>query len=155
MAEDEEVFLQVGITICIIGAEPVARQVGFRGIVERRCQGVSGRVASGSITAPPTGFHPMLTVSCGIDMNGNQNHLIAPETLADLIGSPASLGEGDVFALGHQKPGVEAQGGELLLDAEGEVAVVGIFAEKAVGAAFAGRVEAVAVVEKHDHDCRL
>lgn len=155
MAEDVEVLLQVRITIRIIGAEPVVGQVGFRGIVELRCQGVSGRVASGGIAAPPTGFHPMLTVSCSIDMNGNQYHLIAPETLADLIDSPASLGEGDVFALGHKEPGIEAQGGELLPDAEGEVAVVCVFTEKAVRAAFAGRVEAVAVVEKDDHDCRL
>ena len=47
------------------------------------------------------------------------------------------------------------KGKEPFPDQEGEVAVVCVFAEVAVGAAFAGRVKAMAVVEEYLHSASL
>ena len=81
------------------------------------------------------------------------NHLIAAELLAERIGPTAALREGDVFLLGYQEAGVDSKNCEALVDLRGKKSVVRIFAEEAVGALLAGRIEAVAVVEKDDH-CR-
>ena len=109
--------------------------------------------ASGGIAAPAAGFHPLLAIAGGIHVEGEENHLIAAELLAERIGPAAALREGDVFALGYQEAGVDSKNCEAFVDLSGEEAVVGIFAEEAVGALLAGRVGAVAVVEEDDH-CR-
>ena len=74
-------------------------------------------------------------------MDGDENYLVAAELLANGVYAAAALLQVDVFALGDYELDIEAQGGEAFADEECEVAVVGIFAEMAVGAALAGRVK--------------
>lgn len=123
-------------------------------IVQAGGQGVSASFASGGIAAPAAGFHPLLAIAGGIHVEGEENHLIAAELLAERIGPAAALREGDVFALGYQEAGIDSKNCEAFVDLSGEEAVVGIFAEEAVRALFAGGVEAVAVVEEDDHCVR-
>ena len=84
-------------------------------------------------------------------MAGEENYLIVAELPADGVYAAAALLQGDVLTLGDYELDVEAQGKEPFPDQEGEVAVVGVFAEVAVGAPFAGRVKAVAIVEEYLH----
>ena len=56
---------------------------------------------------------------------------------------------------GNYELDVEAQGEEPFPDQEGEVAVVGVFAEVAVWAPLAGRIKAMAIVEEDLHSCCL
>ena len=81
-------------------------------------------------------------------MNGDENNLTSPKSLADLIDATTALLQGDVFSFGNQEPAVQPQLLEPFTDTKGEVSVVGVLAEMSVRAAFAGRVKAVAIVEK-------
>ncbi len=115
------------------------------------CAGLSDRGEA----APSTGIHPLLAISCGVDVNGDEYHLAIPILLTNLVDAAAALLQGNVFSFRNQEPTVQPQLQKSFTDAEGEVAVIGIFAEVPVGAAFAGRVKAVAIVEKDNHSCRL
>ena len=161
VAEDVEVLLQVGVAIGKAGAELHARKESLGGIIEARGQGICARLARRGVAAPSAGVEPVPAVSGGIDVERQQDHLVTPELVADSVDTAAALGKGDVFPLGHQVLSVQPPEGELLFDAYGEVARVGVFAEVAVGAALARGVEAVAVVDKDSHgshldcDCKL
>ena len=70
---------------------------------------------------------------------------------ADGVYAAAALLQGDVFAFGNYELGVKAQSKEPFPNQEGKVSVIGVFAEVAVWATFAGRVNAVAIIEKDLH----
>lgn len=148
-------FLDVGISVGVVSPQSHPRQMILRGFVQARCQGVGLGRAPGGEAAPAAGVEPILAVSGGVDVDGEENYLIVAELLANGVYAAAALLQGDVFALRNYQLGIEAQGGEAFPDEEGEVAGVGIFAEVAVGAALAGRVKAVAVVEEDLHSCCL
>ena len=153
--EDVEVFLQIRISVCSIFPDAVAGQLGLCSFIEAGCQGIGFRLANSREAAPAAGVEPFFAVAGSVDVERDQEDLVGAVLLADLIDALAAFGEGNVFALGNQELDVEAQGGQLLPDAEGEVAVVGIFTEVPVGAAFASGVDAVAIVEENLHSCRL
>lgn len=88
-------------------------------------------------------------------MNGDQNYLTNPKTLADLIDATTALLHGNVLLFGNHEPAVQPQLLEPFVGTKGEVSVVGVLAEISVRAAFAGRVKDVVIVEKYDHNCRL
>ena len=155
MADDVEVLLDVGISVGKVGPDLHSRQMVFRGFVQARCQGVCLGLATGGEAAPAAGIEPILAVSSGVDVDGEENYLIVAELPADGVYAAAALLQGDVFALGNYELGVKAQGKESFPDQEGEVAIVGVFAEVAVRAPFAGRVNAVAVVEEDLHSASL
>ena len=151
MTDDVEVFLYVGISVGEVGPDLHPRQMVFRGFVQARCQGVGLGLATGGEAAPAAGVEPILAVSGGVDVDGEENYLIALELPADGVYAAAALLQGDVFALRNYKLGIKAQSKEPFPDQEGKVSVIGVFAEVAVGAAFAGRVKAMAVVEEYLH----
>ena len=62
-----------------------------------------------------------------------------------------ALFEGDIFGFGGQEFGIIASVFEVCYDSSGDFAGVGGFEEFAVGAAFAGGVLAVAVVDEDEH----
>ena len=155
MADNVEVLLDVGISVGVVGPQAHPRQMVLRGFVQARCQGVGLGLALGGKAAPAARIEPNLAVSGSVDVNGEENYLVVAEQLANGVYAPAALLQGDVFTLGNYELGVKAQGGESFPNQESEVAVVGIFAEVAVRAAFARRVKAVAVVEEDLHSCCL
>lgn len=125
--EDVEVLLDVRISVGVVFPDLVTRQMHLRCFVQVSCQGVDFRLTDSSEAVPATSIHPLLTVTGGVDVNG------------------------DVLALRDQEPGIKAQGSELFADSESEIAVVGVFAEVAVRAPLAGSLKAVAIVEKYNH----
>lgn len=129
--------------------------MSFRGLVQARCQGVSIGLASSGEAAPAAGIEPIPAVSCGVDVDGDENHLVGTILLADLVYAAAALFQGDVVAFWNYELSVKAQVGEAFPDQESEVAVVGVFAEVIIGASLAGCVKAMAIVEKNLHNCRL
>lgn len=154
MSEDVEVFLQVGISIGVVLSDAVTGQLDLCGFIEASGQGVGLCLPCRREAAPAAGVFPFLAVAGGVDMDGNQEDLVGAELLADLIDPAAALLQGDVFPLRNQELDVEIQGEQLLSDAKGEVAVVGVFTEVPVRAALAGGVNAVAIVEEDLHSCR-
>ena len=155
MADDVEVLLDVGISVGKVGPDLHPRQMVFRGFVQARCQGVGLGLASGGEAAPAAGVEPILAVSSGVNVDGEENYLIVAELPADGVYAAAALLQGDVFALGNYELGVKTQGKEPFPDQEGKVSVIGVFAKVAVRAALAGRVNAVAVVEEYLHSASL
>ena len=153
--EDVEVFLQVRISVCSIFPDAMAGQLDLRSFIEAGGQGVGLRLAGSREAAPAAGVEPFFAVAGSVDVERDQEDLVGAKLLAELIDALAALGEGNVFALGNKELDVKVQGSQLLPDAEGEVAVVGVFTEMPVGAAFARRVDAMAIVEENLHSCRL
>ena len=151
MPEDVEVFLQVRISVCSIFPDAMAGQLDLRSFIEAGGQGVGLRLAGSREAAPAAGVEPFFAVAGSVDVKRDQEDLVGAELLADRIDPTATLLQGDVLALGNQELDVEAKGKQLLLDAEGEVAVVGVFTEVPVGATFSRRVDAVAIVEEDCH----
>ena len=155
VAEEGEAGFQVGVAVGVVGAEAFAGEGGLGGVVEGGGEGIGPGVATGGVGAPAGGVVPAVAVAGGVGMDGDDDDVVLAELAAPGVHAAAALLQGDVFALGNYQLNIEAQGGEAFPDEEGEVAVVGIFAEVAVGAALAGRVKAVAVVEEDFHSCCL
>ena len=155
MPEDVKVLLDVWISVSIILPDVVSRELCFCRLVQASGQAVCTGFSDRGKAAPASGIQPLLTIAGGIDVNGDKNYLAGPKPLTDLVDSAAALLQGNVFSLRNQEPAVQPQLHKSFMDAEGEVAVIGIFAEMPVRAAFAGRLKAMAIVEKDDHSCRL
>jgi len=153
--EDVEAFLQVRISICSIFPDTLTGQLGLSSFIEAGCQGIGFRLANSREAAPAAGVEPFFAVAGSVDMERDQEDLVGAELLADRIDPTAALLQGDILALGNQELDVEAQGGQLLPDAEGEVAVIGVFTEVPVGATFARGVDAVTIVEENLHSCSV
>jgi hypothetical protein len=155
MPEDVKVPLDVWISVSIILPDVVSKELCLRCLVQARCQAVCTGFSDGGKAAPASGIQPLLAIAGSVDVNGDKNYLAGPKSLTDLVDSAAALLQGNIFSLRNQEPAVQPQLQKSFTDTEGEVAVIGIFAEVPVGAAFAGRFIAVAIVEKDDHSCRL
>lgn len=140
MADDVEVFLDVGISVGVVGPQAHSRQMVFRGFVQARCQGVGLGLAQGGEAAPAARVEPILAVSGSIDVDGEENYLVVAELLANGVYAAAALLQGDIFALRNYQLDIETQGCEAVADFDGKVAVVGVFAEVAVRTAFAWSV---------------
>lgn len=149
--EDVEVFLEIGVSVGGVFSDAVARQLVLRCFIEAGGQGVGLCLPGRRKAAPAAGVFPFFAAAGGIDMDGSQEDLVDAELLTDLVDPAAALLQGDVFSLRNQELDVEAQGEQLLPDAKGKVAVVGVFTEVPVGAAFARGVDAVAIVEEDFH----
>ena len=155
VSDDIEVLLDVGISIGEVSPEAHLREPGLRNFIEFCGQGIRLGLTSSRKAAPAPSIEPIPAVSSGINVNGEENYLIVAELPADGVYAAAALLQGDVFALGNYELGIKAQGKEPFPDQEGKVSVIGVFAEVAVGAPFAGRVNAVAVVEEDLHSASL
>lgn len=151
VTDDVEVLFDVGISVGVVGPEVRSRQMVFRGIVQAGCQGIGLGFTPGGEATPAPGIEPVPAVSGGVNVNGDENHLIVAELPADGVYAAAALLQGNVLAFGDDELAVKAEGRESFPDQESEIAVVGVFAEVAVRAPFAGSVKAVAVVEKYLH----
>ncbi len=84
-------------------------------------------------------------------MDGDEKDVGRAESGAVGVDTADSFGQGDIGFFGDQKFCVKAASEEFRDDAGGDDAVVAVFEEFAVGAAFAGGVGAVAVVDEDFH----
>lgn len=151
MAEKVEVFLEVGISVGVVGAEAVAGEVGLGGGVEGGGEGIGQGVATGGVGAPATGGEPAVATAGGIAVDGDEEDVVFAQLAAPLVHAAAALGQGDVRFLRHQEGGVQAPGLKGGDDAACEEPVLGVFQETAVGAPLALGVDAVAVVDEDLH----
>jgi len=155
MAEEVEVFFEVGVAVGVVGAEAVAGEVDLGGLVEAGGEGIGPGVATGGVGAPAAGGEPAVASAGGVAVDGDEEDVVFAQLAAPLVHAAAALREGDILQLRNQKPGIEAQGDQVFLDLFCKEASVCVFAEEAVRAPLAGSVLAVAVVEEDCHSYRL
>ena len=65
MAEEVEVFLEVGVGVGVVGAEALAGEVGLGGGVEGGGEGIGPGVATGGVGAPAAGGEPAVASAGG------------------------------------------------------------------------------------------
>ena len=147
MAEDVEIGFDVGVAIGVICPEAHSGKMELGGFVQGGGEGVGPGVSSGGVGAPAAGVHPGVAVTGCVDVDGEKKDVVFADAPADLVHSAAALGKGDVGLFWDQERGVVAKSCEVGVDALGNEAVVVKFAEDPVGAALAGRFDAVAVVD--------
>ena len=70
--QDVEVAFPIGISVGVVLPELVPGKPERSGTVEAIGQMVAGRLATGSVTGPAAGRHPLLAVACGVGMDGYQ-----------------------------------------------------------------------------------
>ena len=144
VAEDVEVFFPVGVAVAgVVGADGLAGEVLFGGLVEAVGEGVGGGVAFGGVAGPAGGGVPAGAVAGGVDVEGDEEDVSGALGCADGVGAADAFFEGDVFGFGDEELGVVAFVLEGCEDLVCEVAGVGVFEEFAVWGAFAGGVVAV------------
>ena len=151
VAEEVEVFLEVGVTVGVVGAEAHAGKVGPGGGVEGGGEGIGPGVSSGGVGAPAAGGEPAVAPSGGVAVDGDEEDVVFAQLAAPLVHAAAALGQGDVRFLGHQEGGVQAPGGEGVHDAPGDDAVFEVFQQAAVGRTLAPRLGSVAIVDEDLH----
>ena len=151
MAEEVEVFLEVGVGVGVVGAEAVAGEVGLGGGVEGGGEGIGTGGAGSGVGAPAAGGEPAVATAGGVAVDGDEEDVVFAQLAAPLVHAAAALGQGDVRFLGYQEGGVVAPGLEGGDDAAGKEPVLGVFQETAVGASLALGVDAVAVVDEDLH----
>ena len=151
VADDVEVFLDVGISIGMVAAQVHIGQPGLRCFIQAGGQGVGLGLPSRRETAPAPGLEPIFAVPGGVDVDGEENHLVSAELSADGVYAPAALSERDVFLLRNDEVSIKMKVEEMLPDLAGDEAGVSVFAEEAVGASLARSFNAVAIVEEDLH----
>ena len=103
MAEEIEVFLEVGVGVGVVGAEAHAGEVGLGGGVEGGGEGIGPGVATGGVGAPAAGGEPAVAVAGGVAVDGDEDDVLAAHLAAPLVHAAAALGQGDVRFLRHQE----------------------------------------------------
>ena len=151
MAEEVEVFLEVGVAVGVVRADAVAGEVDLGGVVEGGGEGIGPGVSTGGVGAPAAGGEPAVAPAGGVAVDGDEEDVVFAQLAAPLVHAAAALGQGDVRFLRHQERGVQAPGLKGGDDAPGDDAVFAVFQETAVGAPLAFGVDAVAVVDEDLH----
>ena len=151
VAEKVEVGFLVGVDVCVVGAEAMAREVDLGGVVEGGGEGIGPGVATGGVGAPAAGGEPAVAPAGGVAVDGDEEDVVFAQLAAPLVHAAAALGQGDVRFLRHQERGVQAPGGEGVHDALGDDAVFEVFQEAAVGRTLAPRLGSVAIVDEDLH----
>ena len=151
VAEEVEVFLEVGIGVGVVGAEAMAREVGLGGVVEGGGEGIGPGVSTGGVGAPAAGGEPAVATAGGVAVDGDEEDVVFAQLAAPLVHAAAALGQGDIRFLRDKEFGVEAEGEEAVHDAGGDETVPGIFPEHSVWRALARRLDAVTIVDEDFH----
>ena len=92
VAEEVEVFLEVGVGVGVVGAEEMAREVAPGGVVEGGGEGIGPGVATGGVGAPATGGEPAVTSAGGVAVDGDEEDVVFAQLAAPLVHAAAALG---------------------------------------------------------------
>lgn len=105
MLQDVERFLEVGITVRVIGPEPVAGKVPLGGFVHAGSQLVGLCVSGESVGTPAGGAMPHSAAAGGIDVDADHERVVGFVAVTNRYPADpaAALFEGDVFLFGHDE----------------------------------------------------
>lgn len=105
MLQDVERFLEVGITVAIVGAEPVARKVSLGGFVQAGSQLVGLCVSRESVGTPASGAMPHSAAAGCVDVDTDNEGVVGFVAVTNRypVDPAAALFEGDVFFFGHDE----------------------------------------------------
>lgn len=135
--EDVEAGLLVWITIGVVRPQLMTGQVLLSSAIQRSSQMIAGSQPRRSVTAPARGVVPLAIGTCGIDMDRNEHNVVSPKLVAPAIHSFDSLLQGNVLEFGDKDLRIIAPVLQVCYDGVGDFTIVLIFAEMAVGRAFA------------------
>lgn len=105
MLQDVERLFEVGITVAVVGAEPVAGKMALGGFVQAGSQLVGLYVPGESVSAPASGVVPHSAAAGCVDVDANDKGVEGFVTVPDghTIDAPAAFLQGDVLLLGHDE----------------------------------------------------
>ena len=112
---------------------------------------VGARLAFASVGAPAGGIVPAVTVTGGVHVDRDQEHVAFAELAAPGIDAGAPRAQAYIVFLGHDAFGIVTQVTEVGYYRFGYITRVGVFSESPVRGAFARRIAAVAVVNQDLH----
>ena len=116
MLQDVEGLLEVGITVAVVGTEPVAGKVSLGGFVQAGSQFVGLCVSRESVGAQASGVVPHSAAAGCIDVDADDKGVVGLVTVPDgyTIDAAAPFFEGDVFLLGYDEGCIVASELEML-----------------------------------------
>lgn len=116
MLQDVERFLEVRITVAVVGTEPVAGKVPLGGFVQAGSQLVGLCVPGESVSAPASGVVPHSAATGRIDVDADDEGVVRFVSVADghTVDAPAAFLQGDVLLFGHDKGCIVAPEQEML-----------------------------------------
>ena len=151
VAEDVKVGFEVGIAVARVLAEFVAGTMEDGGFIKAVGKAVAGGLSTGGVGAPAAGVHPLGAVSGGIDVEGDEADVVGSELGAAFVDTAHALREWDVVFFGDEEFGVVAAVLEVEGDGGGDLPRVKVFAEAAVGAALARRLNPMTIINQNLH----
>lgn len=113
MAEDVEVFLEVGVGVGVVGAQAHAGEVEAGGFVEAGGEGVGPGGTTGGVGAPAVGGEPAVATAGGVAVDGDEDDVVFAEEAAPVVDAAAALGQGGCRFLpapGGRRPGPGRRG---------------------------------------------
>ena len=151
--EDVERSLEVWISVGIIRADAMPRQMLSGRLVQAVSQLVGQGVSVVGVGAPAGGIVPHQATAGRIDVDGYQKGLL--DGMTYLAGNPVgpaySFFEGDVVFLGYEQFGIIATQLEVFDHSAGYLSVVLVLAETSVRRAFARGLDPVAIIYQNLH----
>lgn len=103
MAEDVEVFLEVGVGVGVVGAQAHAGEVEAGGFVEAGGEGVGPGGTTGGVGAPAAGGEPAVATAGGVAVDGDEDDVVFAEEAAPVVDAAAALGQGMPFSSGTRR----------------------------------------------------
>ena len=105
MLQNVERFFIIGITVAVVGSEPVAGKVPLGGFVQTGSQLVGLCVPRESVSAPASGVVPHSAATGRIDVDADDKGVVGFVTVTDghTIDTSAAFLQGDVFVFGHDE----------------------------------------------------
>lgn len=105
MLQDVERFFIVGITVAVVGTEPVAGKVSLGGFVQTGGQLVGLCVSWKGVGAPASGTVPHSAATGRIDVDADDEGVVRFVSVADghTVDAPAAFLQGDVLLFGHDE----------------------------------------------------
>ena len=121
------------------------------GIVQAGSKCIGLGVAPGGVGAPASCIEPFIALSGSIGVDGDEDDIIRAQKPANLIDTPASLGQWDIGEFGHEQLGIVAKVGQGRNYPGSNQPVPGVFPKDAIGAALARSLDTVTVIDKDFH----
>ena len=151
MNQQVEIALYVRITVGVVLADAVAGKMNLRCSIEGVGQLVPGRLATGSVTAPAGGIVPSVAFSGGINVDGDQKHILLAQLPAPGVYALGSGLQADIVGLRDQQLSIIAPIYKVLDNAGGNEAVVGVFPEAAIGRPLSRSIDAMTIIDQDFH----